>query len=68
MPKMQFAGGHPNDIYIESKLEDIVMCEYSEELNYKITENNYIKELQELFRDSELVTSVNKDEHIFNLN
>lgn len=44
------------------------MYEYSEELNYKITENNYIKELQELFTDSELVTTVIKDEHIFNLN
>jgi hypothetical protein len=43
------------------------MVEYVEELNYKITENNYIKELQELFRDSELVTSINKNESLFSL-
>ncbi len=43
------------------------MVEYVEELNYKITENNYIKELQELFRDSELVTTVNKNESLYSL-
>ena len=44
------------------------MYEYSDELNYTITENNYIKELQELFKDSEIVTTVIKDKHMFNLN
>lgn len=37
------------------------MFEYSEELNYEITEKNYIKDLQELFETSELVTSVPKN-------
>ena len=31
------------------------MYEYSEDLNYEISEKNYIKELQELFSDSECV-------------
>lgn len=42
-------------------LDSISMYEYSDELNYTITENNYIKELQELFKDSEIVTTVIKD-------
>lgn len=33
----------------------IEMYEYSEDLNYEISEKNYIKELQELFSDSECV-------------
>lgn len=35
--------------------------EYSEELNYSITEINYIKELQELFKDYNLVTNCNEN-------
>lgn len=43
------------------------MFEYVEELNYNVTEKNYIKELQELFEDTELVTSSKKEEDLFSM-
>ena len=36
------------------------MFEYVEELNYKITEKNYIKELQEMFSYAQPVTSLDR--------
>ena len=43
------------------------MFEYNEKLNYKITEENYIKDIQELFKNTGLKISVPRNNDLCTL-